>query len=99
MTKEHRLYGKPIPVKAIDTTGAGDAFAAAFVSIAAGRYLTRAIASFIKRYFANVYLRFSNAYAVILPQNTVPLHAMATTQEFHEFLQNFHISNVIISDS
>ena len=31
MTKEHRLYEKPIPVKAIDTTGAGDAFAAAFL--------------------------------------------------------------------
>ena len=31
ITKEYHLYEKPIPVKAIDTTGAGDAFAASFL--------------------------------------------------------------------
>ena len=99
MTKEHRLYEKPIPVKAIDTTGAGDAFAAAFCINCCGTVSHESNCLIYQKDILQVYLRFSNAYAADSTTKYGAVHAMATTQEFHEFLQNFHISNVIISDS
>ena len=99
MTKEHRLYEKPIPVKAIDTTGAGDAFAAAFLYQLLRDGISREQLPHLSKDILQVYLRFSNAYAADSTTKYGAVHAVATTQEFHEFLQNFHISNVIISDS
>ena len=55
MTKEHRLYEKPIPVKAIDTTGAGDAFAAAFLYQLLRDGISREqLPHLSKRYFASI---------------------------------------------
>ena len=53
MTKEYHLYEKPIPVKAIDTTGAGDAFAASFLYQLLRDDISREQLS-LKRYFASI---------------------------------------------
>ena len=99
MTKKHHLYEKSIPVKAIDTTGAGDAFAAAFLYQLLRDDISREQLTHLSKDILQVYLRFSNAYAADSTTKYGAVHAMATTQEFHEFLQKFHISDVFISDS
>ncbi|MFR1213526.1 MAG: PfkB family carbohydrate kinase [Acutalibacteraceae bacterium] len=95
MTKEHRLYENPIPVKAIDTTGAGDAFAASFLYQLLRDGISRGRLPHLSKDTLEVYLRFSNAYAADSTTRHGAVHAMATTQEFHAFLQKFHISNVL----
>ena len=99
ITKEYHLYEKPIPVKAIDTTGAGDAFAAAFLYQLLRDGISREQLSLLPKDILQVYLRFSNAYAADSTTKHGAVHAMATIQEFHTFLQKCHISNVLISES
>ena len=86
-------------MKAIDTTGAGDAFAASFLYQLLRDDISREQLSLLSKDILQAYLRFSNAYAADSTTKHGAVHAMSTTQEFHEFLQKFHISNIFISDS
>ncbi len=99
ITKESLLYQKPVPVKAIDTTGAGDAFAAAFLYQLLRDEISQAQLPLLSKDILQVYLRFSNAYAADSTTKYGAVHGMATKQEFHTFLQRFHISDAFISDS
>ena len=89
---------KAYPCEAIDTTGAGDAFAAAFLyQLLRGWHLTRTIVS-LPKIFCKYTFVFANAMQLILlPQNTAPYTQWQQYKEFHTFLQKCHISNVLIS--
>lgn len=99
ITKEHLLYTESIPVKAIDTTGAGDAFAAAFLYQLLRDGVSREQLPLLSKEILQTYLCFSNAYAADSTTKHGAVHAMATKQDFHTFLQKFHISDVSIYDS
>ena len=95
MTKEHRLY----EVYSCESTDTTCTCRPPSLDQLLRDGISREQLPHLSKDILQVYLRSSNAYAADSTTKYGAVYAMATTQEFHEFLQNFHISNVIISDS
>lgn len=82
----------PLAVKAVDTTGAGDAFAAAFLYQLLKDHITRQALPQLSDKKLQTYLQFANAYAANSTLKHGAVNAMATLSELNAFMQTHHTS-------